>query len=139
MSRRYRWLLLFWGALFLLSLLLTLAGLVTVRPFAGDVIDLGTQPPPNGEVDPQAPDPASSNAWLSLALAVVTTIASAGGFVITTVFGLREDRRETALHDLQLQQLRNEIERQQLEIERLKRVDEPSPRSPAADAGEPPD
>ena len=57
-------------------------------------------------------------------LAIVTAVASGGGFIATTYFAIREDRRDVALHDLQIESLKREIAHKDLEIARLRQEQE---------------
>lgn len=126
MAGKVRTLLLFWAVLLLVSLLILIVGLrqashalsIGVPP-----LTLPMQPEDAGEGTPPdgGTDSGEANAPWMLGLSVVTAVVSAAGFVATTFFALRTDRRETALHELQLANLRAEIERQALEIERLRR------------------
>lgn len=127
MSRKYRVLLFFWAALFALSMLFVFTGVGSLflsGAGGGDGLD---QP----NVDPEAPtQPAREEFNLSIVLAAITAVASGGGLIATTYFALRDDRRETALHQLQIESLKKEIEHKDLEIARLRRKQGSPPPAP---------
>lgn len=119
--KTYRILLVFWGVLLILSL-----GSVTLNVWT--VVEVGPPPP----IDPGVPTdtdngeppvivPEDSTEGLSLTLSLISAVAAAGGFIVTTVFALREDRRDSATHALEVENLRKEIEQKKLEIARLRR------------------
>ena len=121
MSGKYSKLLLFWAVLFLLSLFFIFTGLGTPSrtesgPSSG--LDKPTTDPEGGELVEEA-----DFNW-SLVLAVVTAVASGGGFIATTYFAIREDRRDATLHDLQIETLKREIAHKDLEIARLRQEQE---------------
>jgi hypothetical protein len=117
MSGKYSKLLIFWGVLFVLSLLFIFTGL-------GPSFQSGMDPTSGLDkptVDPEEvekPDETAFN-W-GMVLAVVTAVASGGGFIATTYFAIREDRRDASLHQLQIQSLKREIEHKDLEIAKLR-------------------
>lgn len=119
MSRTNRVLLIFWAVLLGLSLLSVALNVSQIR-IAGEV---GPAEPPtgedNGKPTTDLDEPGADT--LNLVLAVITAVASAGGFITTTIFTLREDRRDTARYELEIENLRKEIEHKKLEIVRLKR------------------
>lgn len=126
MVGKVRTLLLFWAVLLLVSLLILIVGLRQ----ASQALSIGVPPltlpmQPDDAAEGTLPDGGgeggANNASWMLGLSVVSAAVSAAGFVVTTFFALRTDRRETALHDLQVANLRAEIARQALEIERLQR------------------
>jgi hypothetical protein len=136
MSGKYRLLLAFWGALFLVSACIML---VSVRSFRQE--SEGALPPfplPGLEIETEGAKPIEKpdegvgeedvGAQWSLVLATVSAFISAAGFMATTYFALRNDRRQAALTELEVQKLANEIERQRLEINQLRRAQE-SPKS----------
>lgn len=117
MSRAYTVRMLFFGTLLLTSLL---ALLVFVLPKGmGGAAGLGSNEPTSsqegflvdakGEVD-----------WGAV-LSVGTAVISGLGFMFTTYFSYREDRRAAALHHLQLINVQKELARKELEIEDLRR------------------
>ena len=117
MSGKYSKLLIFWGVLFVLSLLFIFTGLDTSFQRGMDAssgLDKPTVDPEEGE------KPAETGFNWGMALAVVTTIASGGGFIATTYFAVREDRRDVAMHQLQIESLKREIEHKDLEIAKLR-------------------
>ncbi len=125
MSGKYRLLLAFWGILFLASSLIVA---ISVVPLGGEIGGLfpkfilsegglELESKPGGDDIPV--DVVQD--WWSLVLAAVSAFISAAGFIATTYFAVRSDHRQSALTELQIQQLSNEIERQKLEIDRLKR------------------
>ena len=121
MSGRYSKLLVFWAILFTLS-----AAVIFVNIRVLQQRTEGSFPPGIGpEVPDSGPDegeqPADSSQTWAIVLAVVTAVASGGGFIVTTIFALRNDRRESALYLLQIKNLKKEIEHKDLEIERMKR------------------
>ena len=122
MSGKYSKLLVFWGVLFVLSLLFIFTGLGTMsRTGSGSStgLDKPTTAPEGGELV------AEEDLNWSLVLAIVTAVASGGGFIATTYFAIREDRRDAALHDLQIETLKREIAHKDLEIAKLKQEREP--------------
>jgi hypothetical protein len=128
MFGKTRALLLIWGILLAVSLLGVTIGLRQMSESSVLEVTLPIQPeagedePPTTTVEVDGPQ----TPW-TLALSVFTAVIAAAGFVGTTFFALRTDRRQTELHDLQVANLRTEIQRQQLEIERLRREDSPPP------------
>ncbi len=68
-----------------------------------------------------------STAGWTLLLAAVSAFISAAGFMTTTYFALRNDRRQVAQTELEIQSLALEIERQRLEIDRLRRLQQNYP------------
>lgn len=113
-------LLLLWGALFAFSLLFLLLNVGLLRRTEGILVF----PPldqPSGEPGEEEPPPEGAYRAWSIVLGVVAAVTSAGGFIATTFFALREDRRESALHELQLEKLKREIEQKDLEIAELRR------------------
>ena len=76
------------------------------------------------------PSEESGGQW-SLILSTVSAFISAAGFMATTYFAMRNDRRQTALTELEIQKLANEVERQRLEIEDLRRKQEDRADPPA--------
>jgi len=118
MSGKYAKQLIFWGVLFVLSLYLIFTGLGPSNQNEIGELENLDKPTVNPE-DPGSPWVVGFN-W-GMALAVLTAVASGGGFVATTFFALREDRRDAALHELQVETLKREITHKDLEIARLKR------------------
>jgi hypothetical protein len=140
MSGKYRLLLAFWVGLFIASVLIIGAN---IRPFSLEIgSELPSLPiwpsegseteiikPPldkpeggGGEVDAAA-------GW-SLLLSGVSALISTAGFMTTTYFALRSDRRQAAQTELEVKSLALEIERQRLEIGQLRRLQQnyPAPR-----------
>ncbi|MFN2137665.1 MAG: hypothetical protein ACK2UK_17015 [Candidatus Promineifilaceae bacterium] len=129
MSGKSRLLLIFWGALFLISVLILFFNLRSLRmasgailpPFPGDLVDLEDETtidkPGNGLIND------GDMGW-SLLLSTVSALVSAAGFMATTYFAFRTDRRETRLAELEIAKMATEIERQRLEIEELRRAQE---------------
>ena len=72
---------------------------------------------PGGEL----PSDDSGSQW-SLLLSTVSALISAAGFMATTYFAMRNDRRQSALTELEIKKLANEIERQRLEIDQMRRA-----------------
>ena len=123
MSGKYSKLLVFWGVLFVLSLFFIVNGFGTRFQLEnGASIGLGspTSEPEFGEQVVEA-----DFNW-SLVLAIITAVASGGGFIATTYFAIREDRRDAALHDLQIETLKREIAHKDLEIARLRQEQDDS-------------
>jgi hypothetical protein len=116
MSGKYSKLLIFWGVLFILSLFFIFIGLGASLQ-SGPEGSEGLDKPPVSPEEGEKPEETVFN-W-GLVLAVVTTIASGGGFIATTYFAIREDRRDAALHQLQIDSLKKEIEHKELEIAKL--------------------
>lgn len=120
MSLRYAKLLIFWGVVFVVSLFLIFSGFSGSFPLGS--IDGGDQTPTAPEGEDGSQDEGMN---LNIILGVVTAVISGAGFMATTIFALREDRRETALYELQIKNLKREIERKDLEIEKLRQDQEP--------------
>lgn len=118
MSFKYARLLVFWGVIFVISLFLIFTGFGNA--FSSD--SNGLDHPAVPEIDGK-PDETETN-W-SLILGVVTAVTSGAGFMATTIFALRDDRRESELHELQVKNLKREIEQKDLEIEKLRQEQEP--------------
>lgn len=117
MSAKYAKLFLFFGVLFLLSLASIFHGLGAWQT-GSPGFESGLEQP---HVDPEDIfTPARDSLNLSMVLALVTAVASGGGFIATTYFAMRDDRRQAALHRLQIQSLRQEIVHKDLEIKRLR-------------------
>lgn len=128
MSGKYRLLLASWGALFLVS---TLILFVNLQSSSGDA-DMILPPFPGNELEteegkpgdkPAGGDllPEDGGAQWSLILSTASAFISAAGFMATTYFSMRNDHRQAALTELEVQKLANEIERQRLEIDQLRR------------------
>lgn len=125
MSGTYRLILAFWLGLFLVSLIILLMSLrsmdgsgAILPPFPGNGQETSGSDdrPESGDSSPEDP----GGQW-SLVLSTVSAIISAAGFMATTYFALRNDRRQSALAELEIQKLAHEVERQKLEIEKMKR------------------
>jgi hypothetical protein len=122
MSWKYVRLLVFWGVVFVLSLFFIFSGfgnssLIEINSL--NELDWPNTVPESGE----KPEQTGTN-W-NIILGIVTAVTSGAGFLATTIFGLREDRRDTALHALQIENLKKEIEQKDLEIEKLRQDQEP--------------
>ena len=115
MSGKYAKLLIFWGVLFVLSLFFIFTGLGTSFQSGSDPTHELDKPP----VGPEEKPAETAFNW-GMVLAVVTAVASGGGFIATTYFAVREDRRDTDLHQLQIESLKREIEHKDLEIAKLR-------------------
>ena len=123
MSGRYKTLLVFWTILFLFS---SAVIFINMRALQGS--DWSAIAPETPDSKPEEGEPAGSSPPLwSTVLAVVTAIASGGGFIVTTIFALRNDRRESTLYQLQIENLQKEIEHKDLEIKRMRREQAPPP------------
>jgi len=122
MSLRYVKLLVFWGVVFVLSLVFIFTGLDT--PFSSE-----SESSPGSDkpiTDPEGGDkPEDTGPSWNIILGVVTAVTSGAGFMATTIFALRDDRRDATLHELQIKNLKKEIEQKDLEIENLRRDQEP--------------
>ncbi len=110
MSGKYSKLLLFWSLLFIVSVLIAI--------IAWNRADFS--------FDGRPPEPGEAEISLNIILGVISAITSAGGFIVTTYFALREDRRDKSMHDLQIEKLKREIEEKDLELERLRKQEPPS-------------
>jgi hypothetical protein len=97
-------------------------------PILADQTPAATDEP--NEVDPSDPAPSVAAAPSTLgviagAAGVITSCFTAlttfVGFVVTTVWGLRKERRESRHADLEGKLREIELERQKLELERLRR------------------
>ena len=128
MSGKYRLLLAFWGGLFIASALIMFISLQSFReagenilpPFPGNGTETENDKPPIDKPGGEDVNDDGSSQW-SLTLATVSAFISAAGFMATTYFAMRNDRRQSALTELEVQKLANEIERQRLEIDQLRR------------------
>ena len=130
MSGKYRLLLAFWSALFFVSALILFVNLQSFSAGSGPKLPLfpgnGAQTETGGPGEkPEGELPAedAGTQW-SLILSTVSALVSAAGFMATTYFAMHNDRRQTALTDLEIQKLANEIERQRLEIDQMRRAQE---------------
>ncbi len=122
MSLRYAKLLIFWGVAFIVSLFLIFTGFGNEFPLGSD----GSNGSDLIPLDPDEPEePEDEGANLNIILGVVSAVTSGAGFIVTTIFALRDDRRETALHELQIKNLKQEIEQKDLEIKKLRQEREP--------------
>lgn len=127
MSGKYRLLLAFWSALFLVSALILFVSLQSFSAGSGAKWPLfpgnGTESEiggPGEKPEGELPADDAGSQW-SLILSTVSALISAAGFMATTYFAMRNDGRQTALTDLEIQKLANEIERQRLEIDQMRR------------------
>lgn len=84
-------------------------------PGNGLPTDPGVTDPPPGTIGGQ--DPARA---FNLFVGLLTAVTSTGGLFVTTFFALRDDRRASARHALELRKLEQELTQRELEIERLK-------------------
>ncbi len=128
MSSKYQKLLVFWGVVFVLSLLFLATNWRTFN--SGDVTGppIVVTPPDTGEGSdngdgnpPSIIIPGETERLINLVLSVATAVVSAGGFIVTTIYARRDDRRETEMHTLEVTKLRKEIEQKELEIDRLRK------------------
>jgi hypothetical protein len=132
MSTKYSKLQVFWGVVFVVSLLFIFTGLGTSL-ITGTGESSGLDRP---TVEPEEPGkPQENGVNIGMVLAIVSAVASAGGFIVTTYFAVRDDRREAAMHQLQIDALKKEIEHKDLEIARLRQEQmvEPAPNSEEGD------
>ncbi|MCA9952296.1 MAG: hypothetical protein KDE48_21750 [Anaerolineales bacterium] len=109
MSGKYSKILLFWSLLFIVSVFIAIIG--------WNRLELA--------LDGRPPEPEDTQISLNIILGVVSAITSAGGFIVTTYFALREDKRDKSMHDLQIEKLKREIEEKDLELERLRKQEPP--------------
>lgn len=130
MSGKYRLLLAFWSALFLVSALILFVNLQSFSTGSGVNLNLPLFPENGAETEigvpgdkpgGQLPSDDSGSQW-SLILSTVSALISAAGFMATTYFAMRNDRRQSALTELEIKKLANEIERQRLEIDQMRRA-----------------
>jgi hypothetical protein len=127
MSGKYRLLLAFWSALFLTSALILFLSFQSLN--TGSEGDLPLFPENGTESDINEPDDkpvvelplAGPGSEWSLILSTISVLVSAAGFMATTYFAMRNDRRQTAITELEIQKLANQIERQRLEIDQMRR------------------
>jgi hypothetical protein len=126
MSAKYRLLLALWGGLFLASTLILLFNYQSLRSEPRVTLpalpDDGIETENGGLIDKPgvALLPVDENMQWSLTLSTISAVISAAGFIATTYFALRSDRRQAALTELEIKKLNTEIERQKLEIEELR-------------------
>ncbi len=118
MSLRYVKLLILWGVVFVISLFFIFSGFGDFFQSSSESLNGSDKPAIGPEGEDAGPN------W-NLILGVVTAVTSGAGFITTTFFALREDRRETAVHDLQVKNLKKEIEQKDLEINKLRQDQEP--------------
>jgi hypothetical protein len=130
MSGKYRLLLAFWSALFLVSALILFVNLQSLSTGSGVNLNLPLFPENGAETEigvpgdkpgGELPSDDSGSQW-SLILSTVSALISAAGFMATTYFAMRNDRRQSALTELEIKKLANEIERQRLEIDQMRRA-----------------
>lgn len=130
MSNRLRILRLFWILIFALSLAiiaLNWNGFSQIEESpstdgapSGLPGDTSTTEPGETDGEFESVEFRDPNRALNLFLATITAAASVGGFLVTTFFSMRDDRRAGALHALELRNLQQELKQRELEIERLK-------------------
>ena len=130
MSGKYRLLLAFWSALFLVSALILFVNLQSLSTGSGVNLNLPLFPENGAETEigvpgdkpgGELPSDDSGSQW-SLILSTVSALISAAGFMATTYYAMRNDRRQSALTELEIKKLANEIERQRLEIDQMRRA-----------------
>lgn len=114
MSGKYAKLLLFWGILFGIAVGITLISWQSLAS-SGD-----GRPPGIIEPPPEEGEGEGGTGSINLILGVLTALTSAGGFIVTTIFALREDRRDSTMHQLQIEQLKREIEQKDLELDEMR-------------------
>jgi hypothetical protein len=118
MLTKYTKLRLFLALIFVISLVYIFSGVAGSQP--NWLESEGGLVKPGFEFDDiLRPEEGSLN--LNMTLAVITAVASGGGFIATTYFALRDDRRQVAIHQLQIDSLKKEIVHKDLEIKRLRR------------------
>ncbi|MCA9994395.1 MAG: hypothetical protein KDE56_01530 [Anaerolineales bacterium] len=117
MSRNHTVRMFFFGTLFLVSLF---SLLIFVLPKGlGQATAPGDKPNISGEGETVVEEERGFD--LGTVLSVITAVISGLGFVFTTFFAYREDRRAAALHQIQLANAQKELARKDLEIEELRR------------------
>jgi hypothetical protein len=127
MSGKYRLLLAFWCALFLASALILFLSVQSLNTGGEGNLPLfpenGAETENNGSDDKPELDlpPDGADTQWSLILSTISVLVSSAGFMATTYFAMRNDRRQTALTELEIQKLANQIERQRLEIDQMRR------------------
>lgn len=109
MSGKYSKILLFWSLFFIVSVLIVI--------FGWNRADYA--------LDGRPPEPEDTQISLNIVLGVVSAVTSAGGFIVTTYFALREDKRDKSMHDLQIEKLKRDIEEKDLELARLRKQEPP--------------
>ncbi|MFL7837949.1 MAG: hypothetical protein ACK2T4_02000 [Candidatus Promineifilaceae bacterium] len=127
MSGKYRLLLAFWSALFFVSALILFTSVQSLNIgsegnpplFPEEGTESGNDDPGDKPIVELPVDRAKTQ-W-SLILSTFSALVSAAGFMATTYFAMRTDRRQTAITELEIQKLANEIERQRLEIDQMRR------------------
>lgn len=112
MSGKYYKILLFWTAIFAVS-----SAIVFI---SWNRVDSAYDGRPPSITDPDEGEPENGQN-LSIVLGVVSALISASGFIVTTYFALREDRRDNTMHNLQIKKLQREIEEKELELDRLRK------------------
>ncbi|MCA9920051.1 MAG: hypothetical protein KC423_17435 [Anaerolineales bacterium] len=117
MSRNYTIRMLFFGTLFLASLF---SLLIFVLPKG---LNQATEPGDGSNINGEGGAVIEEEPGVDLGtvLSVITAVISGLGFVFTTFFAYREDRRAAALHQIQLVNAQKEVARKDLEIEELRR------------------
>lgn len=126
MSGKYRLLLAFWSTLFLVSALILIVNIQAFSAGSGAELPLfpgnGAETENGGPGDKPGGELPSNDAEIqwSLILSTISALISAAGFMATTYFAMRKDRRQTALTELEIQKLAQEIERQRLEIDQMR-------------------
>jgi hypothetical protein len=117
MSGKYTKLLLFWVILFGIALAIIFISWQNASNASAGINLPGIADPGQGTGDDNA-------GALNLVLGVITALTSAGGFIVTTLFALREDRRDAAMHKFQIERLKREIEQKDLELDQMRREQE---------------
>ena len=70
------------------------------------------------DIDEAEKDP---DRLLNIFVAVASAIVSGGGFLVTTYAAMRDEKRKETRHQLELKNLRRDIEQKELEIEKLRK------------------
>jgi hypothetical protein len=115
LKSRYLRAALLWGLLFLVSLaafLYSLRGWNPLRP-----PDTGSGPTPG---EPAGVDWALWSSALGTLASCLTAGATLGGLAWTVAVGWRREQRDEKLSDLEQRRLENELEKQRIELDRLK-------------------
>jgi hypothetical protein len=74
--------------------------------------------------DPSTVEPAPQNSVDLGVTALITSVTSLVGFIITTAITWRKEKREASLADVERRKLEIELEKSRIELEEMKRVAE---------------
>ncbi len=126
MNMTYRNLRIFWSILLVLSLIYLGLNWGVLWQQAAEQQTGGDEAKPGFQQDNVKPwdldevekDP---ERLLNIGLAIVSARVSGGGFLVTTYSAMRDEKRKAARHQLDMENLKRDIEQKELEIEKLRK------------------